>query len=279
MATYFVISDVHGFYNEMIEALDTAGYDMNNKNHILISLGDLCDRGRDAKACLEFINNIPEDNKVLILGNHEDLLEAAISRGYFGSHDIHNMTDDTVRQCVEIEGQLKDDEHALLDMRFYEPWNRYVSSCIDYYETDNYVFVHSFIPTCSDNLINVLDLSDKEIFDWRNGDWYDARWGNPFELWQKGKNITGKTIVCGHWHTSWAHSKIHHKGFEWNNPLFGLDNVACFDIFKDDGIIGIDACTAYSHKVNVLKIGNQKRIFENIPGQLSLFDKEELKDE
>lgn len=275
MATYFVISDVHGFYDEMIEALDKAGYDKDNKNHILISLGDLCDRGPKNRECLDFINSIPEENKILITGNHEDLMEAAIVRGYFESHDRHNMTDDTVRQCVNMDGQLKDEEQVLCEMRFYEPWNKYVSSCIDYYETEKYVFVHSFIPYFTEEEKLFLDLTEEEINDWRNGGWYDARWGNPFKAWQEGKNITGKTIVCGHWHTSWAHSKIHHKGFEWNNPLLGLDNAACFDIFKDDGIIGIDACTTYSHKVNVLKIGKQKKIIDNVLGQLSLFSEVE----
>lgn len=30
----------------------------------------------------------------------------------------------------------------------------------------------------------------------------------------------------------------------------------CFDMFKDKGIIGLDATTAYSHKVNVLVLSN-----------------------
>ena len=38
---YFVVTDVHGFYDEMIEALDIAGFDPNNENHWLISLGDV----------------------------------------------------------------------------------------------------------------------------------------------------------------------------------------------------------------------------------------------
>lgn len=45
MAKLFCISDVHGFYNEMREALDNAGFDPNNEEHWLISLGDIWDRG------------------------------------------------------------------------------------------------------------------------------------------------------------------------------------------------------------------------------------------
>ena len=56
-----------------------------------------------------------------------------------------------------------------------------------------------------------------------------------------------KTIVCGHWHTSYGHSKYEHKGTE-----FGED--ADFSPYYGPGIIAIDACTAFSGKVNCLVI-------------------------
>ena len=74
MATYFVVSDVHSFYNEMMYALVKAGFDKDNKNHIFVSLGDLLDRGPDAVKCLEFVNSLPVERKILIKGNHERLM-------------------------------------------------------------------------------------------------------------------------------------------------------------------------------------------------------------
>ena len=62
-----------------------------------------------------------------------------------------------------------------------------------------------------------------------------------------GLNIREKTIVCGHWHTSYGHSKYEHKGTE-----FGED--ADFSPYYGPGIIAIDACTAFSGKVNCLVI-------------------------
>ena len=56
-----------------------------------------------------------------------------------------------------------------------------------------------------------------------------------------------KTIVCGHWHTSYGHSKYEHKGTE-----FGED--ADFSPYYAPGIIAIDACTAFSGMVNCLVI-------------------------
>ena len=37
MPKFFVFSDVHGFYDEFVKALDEAGYDKNNPEHWLIS--------------------------------------------------------------------------------------------------------------------------------------------------------------------------------------------------------------------------------------------------
>ena len=59
-----------------------------------------------------------------------------------------------------------------------------------------------------------------------------------------------KTIVCGHWHTSYANSKYHNEGTE-----YGPD--AVYDMFVDEGIIGLDACTAVSKQVNVLVIDDK----------------------
>ena len=52
----FAVSDVHGFYNEMIDALDKAGFDRNNPNHLLVSCGDNFDRGPDAVKVYEYLN-------------------------------------------------------------------------------------------------------------------------------------------------------------------------------------------------------------------------------
>lgn len=112
----------------------------------------------------------------------------------------------------------------------------YLAECVDFYELDKYIFVHSWVPI--------------EAPDWRKAtkeEWDSARWVNPFEMWHIGYKVPNKTIVCGHWYTSWAHANIHKRGTD-----FG-DN-ACYDIFIDREIVGLDACTAYSHKCNCFVI-------------------------
>ena len=69
---YFVVADVHGFYDKMIKALKDAGFDRDNPEHIFVSLGDLFDRGDQAVKCLEFVMSLNPARRILIRGNHED---------------------------------------------------------------------------------------------------------------------------------------------------------------------------------------------------------------
>lgn len=50
-------------------------------------------------------------------------------------------------------------------------------------------------------------------------------------------------IMCGHWHCSWGHKYIHNDGQDFGKG-------ANFEPFIDTGICALDACTAYSRKVN-----------------------------
>ena len=244
----FVVTDVHGFYDEMIKALNDAGYDRNNPNHCFVSLGDLLDRGKQPKECLEFVNSLPEKNKILIRGNHEDLLEEAIHRGGFLMHDFQNHTSET----AEILTGMSLKEHTGLEicsvLEAYEPLNQYLKSCVDYFENNHVIFVHGWIP-CEKLFKGIYQY----IPNWREeGNWEDARWVCGFDAWNKGVVEPNKTIWCGHWHTSYGHAVYHNEGAEW-------EDLAIFTPFEDVGIVGMDACTAYSGFVSCKKIGKFKR--------------------
>ena len=253
-------------------------YDKNNKNHVLISCGDLLDRGPDAFKCLKFINELPEENRVLIKGNHEYLIEDIFERGYFCSHDNHNGTTDTIFQLGGSYNINDCKENFLLQ--------NYLQSCVDFFEIEKYIFVHGWIPCIRNDKVAHHSKNIVWTFDpnWRNGNWEDASWYCGFDAWANGIKVPDKTIVCGHWHTSYGHSKYHNDGAEFDDLFTQIHNrvnknklpvTAKFDIFKDDGIIALDACTVYSHKVNVLKIGRQKALSHFIiedNRQVSLFD-------
>ena len=112
MTKLFCISDVHGFYDEMIKALNEAGFESDNPNHLLIGLGDYVDRGRQPMQVIRYLRNLP--NKILIKGNHEDLFEECCQRGFPYNHDVSNGTYDTIKR-INVSNNLD----------FEQKWNYY----------------------------------------------------------------------------------------------------------------------------------------------------------
>lgn len=253
MKKYFVVSDVHSFYRELRDALEKAGFDERNPNHIFVSCGDLMDRGPSPLNCLVFVNSLPDDRKILIRGNHEDLIEECISRKDFLPHDYHNGTAITVAdlgyECATI---LRTDVFSAVKNNV--EYKKYMSSLVDYAEIGDYIFVHGWIPCNRDdhNPYHTRNITYTFDGNWKDGDWNTARWINGMDAWHQGIKIDGKTIVCGHWHSSYGNSKFHNDGMEFPNyrSTDPKHRYANFNPFIDDGIIALDACTAESRQVN-----------------------------
>jgi serine/threonine protein phosphatase 1 len=249
MTTWFVSSDIHSFFTEWMDALKLKGFDENDPTHKIIVCGDLFDRGDETTACYDFALKMLKNNRmVYVKGNHEYLLQelmTEVKRGFgIGTHHILNRTINTLESltgvnqynilCGVYNRPMMDKAMSVVD----EFINTY---CVNYFELDDFIFVHSWLP---------LNRSHTKVAkDWESSDadWYGAGWGNPFKQWESGITISGKTVVCGHWHTSFAHSKYHNNGDESGDS-------ACYDIFVDDGIMGLDGCVAKTRNVNVLKL-------------------------
>ena len=63
----FVIGDIHGAYKALLRCLELSKFD--KKRDRLICLGDVCDRNKQVKECIDELLTIP--NRVDILGNHD----------------------------------------------------------------------------------------------------------------------------------------------------------------------------------------------------------------
>lgn len=233
---YFVTSDIHGFYTYFKEGLFENGFDLGNPEHHIIICGDLFDRGNEAKDLLKFLLSIPEGRLHLIRGNHEDLIEDCLfqleQNVNISHHHWTNGTVDTIAQFSNISkydliSGVFDYNQVKKSMKKYF---KLVSSAKDYIEIGDNIFVHGWIPCRRD----WREATDKM--------WQDARWLNGMEMADCGFFEEGKTIFCGHWHTGWGHKYIH-------NSIEDEDD--CFDIYKDEGIVALDACTVLSHKCNI----------------------------
>lgn len=247
MTKYFIVSDVHGFYDEMIKALTDAGFDKNNQDHIFVSLGDLLDRGNYPMKCLDFVNSL--DRKILIRGNHEDLIERVFKTEEISDIDFHNGTAQTVLDIGGYGLVTFSEKEAINLCKNNKELNQYLSSLVDYYEDDKNIFVHGWIP-CKVTK-TPYDVSYKSVSLRRatKKQWQDARWINGMDAWHHHIRERNKTVFCGHWHCSWGWSHLRNKYKEFPKPNHE-DFEKSFQPFVDDGIVAIDACTAYTHKVN-----------------------------
>lgn len=247
MPKFYIISDVHGYYLEMLQALDEAGFDPNDENSWLVSCGDEMDRGPDPEGVINYIMSLPR--AIWIKGNHQSLMEDLITREYPCSHDWHNGT---MQSVLSLAPDAKTQSEAFTIA--YEKTKSFFNKAINYLELKNYILVHSFIPLKSlDDSPKYYTKNRKFEFnpDWRHAhynEWEEARWGNPYELAEQGL-LPDKTLVFGHWHTSWPRHKYENKS-EW-------DKGADFSPYYGNRYIGIDACTAYSGKVNCIVIEDE----------------------
>lgn len=253
---YFIVSDVHSYYDAMRAALAKKGFDINDPSHILVICGDLLDRGEQSIECMDFVMKMADKNRLIyVYGNHEELLfqcfNEAVSQFSVSAHHHHNHTIDTLEQLSGIN------RYSLLSCRreFIQQMNSYLdfieNVACDYAEIDDHICVHGWIP-CIIDTRNTNKYSFDPNWADESANWAAARWINGMSAWQQGVRVEGKTIVCGHWHTSWARKHILHTGEEWPNPRSTNPEhrVADFTTFKAEGIVALDACTAFTKFVN-----------------------------
>ncbi|MBE6650110.1 MAG: hypothetical protein E7613_02235 [Ruminococcaceae bacterium] len=257
---YYAVSDIHGFLTETKKALEEKGF-FDDADAKLILCGDALDRGDEVNETVDFLIDLMKKDKLIyIRGNHEDLMEMMldqiaesgayeIARGL--SHHMSNGTWDTALTLADMDvaDAVRNPEKLVEKVKNSRFFKELLPVAIDYFETEKYIFTHGYIP-CKEGFRGFNSVySYKE--NWRDAkeeDWDKARWYNGMQFACKHK-ITekGKTIVCGHYHTSYGHAVIGKTCSE-----YGED--ADFSPFCAEGLMAIDGCTAYSGKVNCVKL-------------------------
>ena len=228
----FVVSDVHGHASILKSALDSAGYEPENENHLLISCGDYFDRGEENCEVLKFFER--QKNAVLLRGNHEDLLLKLLESGKILPHHYINGTFVTLENFFgkyfldPVVNQVNFAGHTRTVDRLCE----FIEDTRDFFETENYIFVHGWLPSGASSLSKIRAASAAQ--------WSNARWVKWTEKYDGTAPIEGKTLVCGHMPTFYAGKFDPTR--EKNSP----------DIFYGNGLIAIDGGTYDSGRVNVL---------------------------
>lgn len=261
----FAVSDIHGHYDQLIEALNEVGYDENDKNNLLLVLGDHFDRGSQSLQVYDYLKRLTDEGKAItIMGNHDlmliDYLEGTVLDpfNYFRNGESETFAEflhetrpfeswclieqnieqptvgDFVRWLDIAKKQINEEFPELLPWLKNQPY---------YYETENYIFTHGAIDT------KVEDWHNPHCFRYGYNDWDALTWDDGSFFGSSIKN-TNKSVVIGHFGTDHLRNK------------YGLkkDDVEDFSILKrkDGKVIAIDATTAYSKKVNVLVIESEE---------------------
>ncbi|MBQ3137786.1 MAG: metallophosphoesterase [Clostridia bacterium] len=232
----FIISDIHGFYTEMKAALDNAGFCENDDGHLLICCGDYFDRGKENRKVFEYLEKV--NNKILIRGNHEDVLSYILESGLFHPKIYISNASETLKEFFG-EDCLDEKEETVsfsADPDVRQRLLCHIRSCVNYYETEKYIFTHGWLPFEENDgklfiLKNPSSASDEQ--------WHIARktkWTDAYNL----SDRPSKTLVCGHYPTFYANTV--------DSRRKGDDS----SVYCGKGLIAIDAGTDTSKRVNVL---------------------------
>ncbi len=158
MKKYFVVSDIHGNYDEFIMALERNYFDISNPNHHVIVNGDIFDG--DGKKVLEVIDYMKKlqvsDRLTFVVGNHdiafrklEDMRLSDDKQYVFLPSEENVRTDlNTFSQILKFDVNPANLESWDDFIKYYKKdlnsvceWVRETS--VDFVEIDNYFIHHS----------------------------------------------------------------------------------------------------------------------------------------
>lgn len=224
---YYVMSDIHGCYDELTTALNH----WNRETEHLIILGDLIDRGPDSLQVvrhLMLLKKLHPDKVTVIKGNHDQmftswLMDTPFEMLAYYYNPEHNETlrsfyDDNKRYQKASKRQRA--EHIIY--HFKEELS-FLNELPYYFESDHLLFVHAGI-----NL---------KINDWRE-DKKEILWSRTFPY--SNQELPKKTFF-GHTPTPYLHE---------------IDDQ--FDVWTNDtnDRVGIDGAVAFNGQLNALKVNS-----------------------
>ena len=234
----FAVSDIHGHSSIFREALAEAGFRRDDPEHLLVACGDYFDRGTENRAVYNYLDSLT--NKVLIRGNHEESLDNIMLNGKLTLTDHINGTAQTVREFFRGD-YIPEFNFVYTDETCdaYRELRPFLDGLYDYFETENYIFTHGWLPLRLQGEDGVPTLAP----DWRYADptmWHGAIWTEWHKVYPYRPLPHGKTLVVGH------RAADHASAFDSSRPK------KCSAPFFGDGMIAIDALTVDSGKVNIL---------------------------
>ena len=196
-----VIGDVHGYFKELMHALENVSYEKGDR---VITLGDYIDRGPRSREVMEFLTSL-DKNSIFLRGNHEELLLKALGgdtsaygvlmdNGFISTLKSYGVDPRTLsystggRHYVERNGRhvhLNSQELPLFLKSAIPPEHLAFISATQYsFETDAFFFSHAGAEPCT------------PLHEQRGTDFV---WGTD-GFFLKQTYTYGKTLIFGHFH-------------------------------------------------------------------------------
>lgn len=152
MPRSFVIGDIHGNYKPMMELFGKAGLDY--KNDILISLGDVVDRGPEPVRVVSELMKLPK--LIYILGNHDYWCLEYLRTGKATADWLYQGGTTTINDYLKHPGEADRHKDFYADARLF------------YIDEKNRLFVHAgfdrFRPFADQATEKLTLLWDRSLF-------------------------------------------------------------------------------------------------------------------
>lgn len=172
----YIISDIHGCFNDLMEMLNLINFSDNDKLYIL---GDIIDRGPEPIKCIEYIKNTK--NIILLKGNHEDMM-----CDYYQYANKNPRSLDTL-YALDLwflnGGEVTFNQFKNLSKEKQIEYLDYLSNLPLFKVYDNStLLVHAGIYPYKEDLNNNLKLQNDSDFLWIRRDFIQSEIKLPFKI-------------------------------------------------------------------------------------------------
>lgn len=255
---YFIFGDVHGEYDALLESLNAAGYNHSDPTHILVSTGDLFDRGPKSAEIYKFLSS---RKHVAVKGNHDVMFQEYLEKGMDGEFVLFNILHNGLGATIRSFTGLGD---SVFSPQELDSARRHINSSVLkwikdmplYFETQNFIFCHAGI--------------NPRLPNWKDTDEHYMLW--DIEDSYADIRTTRKFVVIGHHHAFRVRKQIEDRCLETREvngisyPLptdNGQGMVVKMERYGNEdehrivchrNKIAIDGCTNLTGKVNVLVV-------------------------
>ncbi len=197
------IGDVHGCLGPLNALLDWV---QPAADDLVITLGDVVDRGPDTKGVLDRLIELKKSGMKLVClrGNHEVMMLEARKEGW---SELRTWLSVGGTQALASYGG-----NATLDAVPREHWDFLEYNLLDYFETDSHIFVHATV------------LADLDLDEQPDSALYWEFLGPAMQ------HHSGKTVICGHTSQKSGVPKVVPGGICIDTFAHGNGWLTCLDV-------------------------------------------------